>query len=389
MSQSPRLGLSYILPQQAQKHVAANESFRRLDALVQLSVKSAAIATEPASPADGESYILAASPSGAAWSAFAAASVAAYQDGEWLELAPRAGWRAFVEDAGAFYVFNGAVWNEEVGAAATGAAVFGVNATADATNRLSVKSDASLLSHDDVTPGTGDARQIINKASEANTASVVFQNDFSGRAEIGLSGGDDLSLKLSPDGATWIDALTVEKNNGNIGAGCSSPRSRLHVADENGVDLWTSSFNGVAAYTPFQQELTIENGVDNVTNSFAGIFFKAGETGDGAQINAARIAAIREVAFDTSLAFAVRQGTMMKEAIRITSALRVGIGVTAPVCRLDVDGALRLKAYAKAALPSAGSAGQVIFVSDDVGGAVLAFSDGTNWRRVTDRAVVS
>ena len=31
----------------------------------------------------------------------------------------------------------------------------------------------------------------------------------------------------------------------------------------------------------------------------------------------------------------------------------------------------------------------IIFVHDETGGAVLAFSDGTSWRRVTDRAVVS
>ena len=31
----------------------------------------------------------------------------------------------------------------------------------------------------------------------------------------------------------------------------------------------------------------------------------------------------------------------------------------------------------------------LIYVSNETGGAVLAFSDGTNWRRVTDRAVVS
>ena len=41
--------------------------------------------------------------------------------------------------------------------------------------------------------------------------------------------------------------------------------------------------------------------------------------------------------------------------------------------------------------PSASTegAGAIIYVSDEVGGAVLAFSDGTNWRRVTDRAVIS
>jgi hypothetical protein len=30
-----------------------------------------------------------------------------------------------------------------------------------------------------------------------------------------------------------------------------------------------------------------------------------------------------------------------------------------------------------------------IFVTDETGGAVPAFTDGTNWRRCTDRAVVS
>ena len=42
-----------------------------------------------------------------------------------------------------------------------------------------------------------------------------------------------------------------------------------------------------------------------------------------------------------------------------------------------------------AALPSAAVPGEIIFVNDETGGAVLAFSDGTNWRRVTDRAIVS
>jgi hypothetical protein len=40
-------------------------------------------------------------------------------------------------------------------------------------------------------------------------------------------------------------------------------------------------------------------------------------------------------------------------------------------------------------LPTANPAGQMVFVSDETGGAVMAFSDGTNWRRVTDRAIVS
>lgn len=45
--------------------------------------------------------------------------------------------------------------------------------------------------------------------------------------------------------------------------------------------------------------------------------------------------------------------------------------------------------YTVATLPSANIPGRQIFVSDESGGAVMAFSDGTNWRRTTDRATVS
>jgi hypothetical protein len=69
----------------------------------------------------------------------------------------------------------------------------------------------------------------------------------------------------------------------------------------------------------------------------------------------------------------------------------IGIGVTAPSAKLDVDGAVKVKSYTVAGVPSASTngAGSVIYVSNESGGAVLAFSDGTDWRRVTDRAVIS
>lgn len=49
-----------------------------------------------------------------------------------------------------------------------------------------------------------------------------------------------------------------------------------------------------------------------------------------------------------------------------------------------------LPSHPKAALPAAANyPGGLIYVSDESGGAVPAFSDGAAWRRVTDRAVVS
>lgn len=48
-----------------------------------------------------------------------------------------------------------------------------------------------------------------------------------------------------------------------------------------------------------------------------------------------------------------------------------------------------LPVYTVGTLPSAAVPGTMIYVSDETGGAVPAFADGTNFRRVTDRAVVS
>lgn len=79
------------------------------------------------------------------------------------------------------------------------------------------------------------------------------------------------------------------------------------------------------------------------------------------------------------------------ERMRIASSGRVGIGTPSPSCALDVARTVRVGTSAKAALPSAAATGAeaAVLVPDAAGGAVLAFSDGTDWRRVTDRAVVS
>ena len=48
-----------------------------------------------------------------------------------------------------------------------------------------------------------------------------------------------------------------------------------------------------------------------------------------------------------------------------------------------------LPSYTVSTLPAATPAGQMVYVTNESGGAVPAFADGTNWRRVTDRAIVT
>lgn len=215
MEQSPRLSLSYLAPSQAQKHVTVNETVRRLDQLCQQTVLSRTMSAEPGSPSDGDAYILPASPAGAAWQNFSEASIAAYQDGAWMEIIPKEGWRAWVADDDEFVVFDGSAWTA-VGGGET-ADKFGINTTADTTNRLAVKSDAVLFSHDDVTPGNGDSQIKINKAAAGDTAAFLFQTNFSARAEFGLTGDDDFHFKVSPDGAQFFESFKIDKSTGETG----------------------------------------------------------------------------------------------------------------------------------------------------------------------------
>lgn len=51
---------------------------------------------------------------------------------------------------------------------------------------------------------------------------------------------------------------------------------------------------------------------------------------------------------------------------------------------------LPLKSYTVATAPTASDwEGSLIYVSNEAGGKTLAFSDGTNWRRVQDRNIIS
>jgi len=110
MSQSTRLALPFLAAAQAQKHVTVNESLLRLDALTQLSALSATLAAQPASPADGDIYILPTGKTGADWAAMADGALAYYRDGVWEELSPRPGWQCVAEDTQTLHMRGASDW---------------------------------------------------------------------------------------------------------------------------------------------------------------------------------------------------------------------------------------------------------------------------------------
>jgi len=197
------------MPAQAQKHVTVNESIRMLDAVIQINILDRDLTSPPVNPADGDRYIVAASPTGS-W-ATKANQIAAYQDCAWMFYAPREGFTVWVADEDGLVTFNGTAWVVAGGGSINPTPLVGVNAAADSTNRLSVASAATLLNHE----GAGHQAK-INKANAADTASLLFQTGFSGRAEIGTTGNDDLQVKVSADGAIWREALIADRLTGAV-----------------------------------------------------------------------------------------------------------------------------------------------------------------------------
>ena len=206
MSDTPLLGLPLLAAAQAQKHVTHNEALLELDAVIQLSVVTRGLAAPPAA-SDGERYLVAARASGA-W-AGQAGKIALAQGGGWVFLTPRKGWRMWVEDEGKLLVFDGTAWRDPL--ALTGLTQLGINATADETNRLAVSSAATLFTH-----AGSDHRFKLNKNAAGDTASLLYQTSWSGRAEMGLTGSDDFRINVSADGASWKSALVVDRATGVV-----------------------------------------------------------------------------------------------------------------------------------------------------------------------------
>jgi Protein of unknown function (DUF2793)/Chaperone of endosialidase len=213
---TPHLQLPYIAPAQAQKHVTHNEALRRLDALVHLCVENQILTAPPSGPGAGQRHIIAPGATGA-WSGHAG-SVAVFEDGDWAIYTPQPGWTAWIASDARLHVWTGTAWTP-VNPSPVSVPAFGINTVAAAPNRLAVKSDAALLSHDDVSPGSGDVRLVLNKQATGRTASLVFQTGFAGRCEFGCAGDDAVRLKVSTNGTDWKTALRADAATGRVHLG--------------------------------------------------------------------------------------------------------------------------------------------------------------------------
>lgn len=205
MANTPRLSMPYLIAGQAQKEISHNDALNDMDSLAQISVINKTTATPPATPAEGDSYIIAASPTGV-WAGNANA-IASYYSG-WRIKTPKTGWFAYVQAEAVFYLFDGSAWNVYKGVVPLGsAAVPSYSFIGD--------SDTGLYSPgaNQVAIATGGVQRMsVDASGNTNVAGVLATSNHT------ITSNSSTALIVGPNGATnpvlQIDDSTVSQNAG-------------------------------------------------------------------------------------------------------------------------------------------------------------------------------
>jgi hypothetical protein len=147
-----------------QADIPANNNVQRLDATLNAFVRSATTAAQPGSPANGDTYILPASPTGALWAGKATGTIA-YYNTTWYFFTPYNGQRARVEDTGVYARYNAGAWGYETDVITAASA--GINSTETVIDSIVLPVNALKV-----------GSTILIKASGVCTSTVANASNF-------------------------------------------------------------------------------------------------------------------------------------------------------------------------------------------------------------------
>lgn len=178
MSVTPNNGLPLLPENTLLQYLIFNELAVRLDALLQLAVLDRGLNTPPGTPADGARYIVGGTPTGAWVGNEDAVAVWVAADAAWTFLTPVEGWRAYVVDEEADYVFDGTAW----------ALVASGGGVADRTDVTALSISSGVVNIDCA------LSDFFTLALTANVTSITFSNlPASGK-------GASLAIRITQDG---------------------------------------------------------------------------------------------------------------------------------------------------------------------------------------------
>ena len=247
--------------------------------------------------------------------------------------------------------------------------------------------------------GTGSTvDQVLIENSAPNIVQNVFQTiQVDGAATTTAnSATDTLTIQGGTDITTSIngDVITIAYTGSGGGGGGSVNDAFKTIA--------ISPSGGSVIADASEDSLTLENGNNISMSANAGtdtITINATASGTNEQVqfnNAGNFGGDADFTYNSTsntltiknlIAESVNPPSTLTGTYTISSPTTITLDPTSEIIN---DAPMKLKGYTVAQLGSlTSSAGAMVYCTDETGGSIPAFYDGTNWRRVSDRAIVS
>ena len=244
---------------------------------------------------------------------------------------------------------------------------------------------------------------------------ILTTSNGSGEISLDTDGFSD-SMRIGVSGATYQDFLSIDPN-GNLGDGNGTEIVSTDFTDTNSVIVNPNFMNiyirdnDEILYSDFsmstlvgksgsQSEINFQ-GSDGTSNGDFSIFSTTAGANSVSRISFSAKEYFfltdpdRDIIFSNGLnmdcQFDSQTVNMFNGDANNTT---INIGKSNSTINLSADttitGVATLNEYTVLTVPTASSyQGGMIMVTDETGGYTPAFSDGTNWRRTSDRAIVS
>ena len=364
---SRRHKLPYIQAAQAQKHVTHNAALEQLDITHNLCLMGLNLSSAPTNPELGDCYDIGDTSNG--FFETHANHIAAFLDTGWQFYPKVKGMIALnassdSDDQG-LIIYNGIDWqpitstNSTEQVAPQQSPQFGVNTSADEINKFSVKSEAVLLAADDQDKNsTGDIRLSLNKMASINTASIIYQSNYTAHAETGLTGKDNYIIRVSNSGDNFKTAFEIDKTTGYVGLG-KSPTEALGITDTR----------------PGLSRISLSNAHSD------------GFAGSAMTLAAGNNHSLQLLQYNSGATYILStSSSMFYQITGANASYRFFLGsedvLSINQNSIKANSPLRLANYTLSNLPLAATsgAGAVIFISNAPEGPILAYSDGSHWR---------
>ena len=249
--------------------------------------------------------------------------------------------------------------------------------------------------------GTGTGSTVDQVLIE-NTAPNIVQNVFQtiqvdGAATttantatdtLTIQGGTDITTSLNGD----VITISYTGSGGGGGGSVNDAFKTIAISPSGGSVIADAS----------EDTLTLENGNNISMTATAGtdtITINATASGSNEQVqfnNAGNFGGDADFTYNSTtntltiknlIAESVNPPATLTGTYTISSPTTITLDPTSEIIN---DAPMKLKGYTVAQLGTlTSSAGAMVYCTDETGGSIPAFYDGTNWRRVSDRAIVS